>query len=173
MGSTRRSRPTRQSAASAKGSGAGIEKVTTAEKRALALLAKARQGLTNAIGILVKSKAGSSKEEKARRMARAAMKALIAAKKKLEKKLRKAQRKRSKATERQTSGAGKPAKSAAPRRRPTPAAPSRKRTRRPVQRKRSEVKVPETAEHAAAMELTRVVTPAVTPPEDAAPGAPR
>lgn len=154
MGNTRRPRRTQQSAADSKQTGAGLAKAIAAEKRAQAVLAKIRQGLTNAIRTLVTSKAGSGTEDKARRVARAAMKALVAAKKKW----RKAQRKRSKAAQRRAHGAAKVAKPASTRRRAVGAAPSRKRKPGRVQQKRSKVEAPKTV--GAAVELTRAESPA-------------
>jgi len=156
MGNTRRPERTQQSTAGSKRGTADLEKATTAEKRAHAVLAKIRDGLTDAVRILVTSKTGSSKEDKARRTARAAMKALVVAKKKL----RKAQRKRSKAAQRQAQGAAQAAKPASTRRRAVGAARSRKRKPRRVQLARSKVEVPQTTGHGAAMELTRVASPA-------------
>ncbi|HXQ22525.1 MAG TPA: hypothetical protein VN812_12685 [Candidatus Acidoferrales bacterium] len=156
MGNTRRPERTQQSTAGSKRGTADLEKATTAERRAHAVLAKIRHGLTDAIRTLVTSKTGSSKEDKARRTARAAMKALVMAKKKL----RKAQRKRSKAAQRQAHGAGKAAKPVSTRRRAVGAARSRKARPRRVQPERSKVEVPQTPAQGAAMALTRVVSPA-------------
>ena len=137
MGATRSNRRMQRSGNRSRGGDTALEKTTAAAKKVQANVAKVAGELTETIRTLLAAKAGSSKENKARRAVRAVVKAVVAAKKKL----RKAQRRREKVAAR-LKVQGKGTATAATKAKPAPAASRARRPKpkpRPRRSKRSSV----------------------------------